>query len=110
MEGEKPCLSCVDCHVYNCWLQDSRYPEFCLTTNVSEETKKRAMDALKGEDNAVAVAAAQVEYEGYGRRTRVEEVIQFARKIGAKKLGIATCVGLIEESRTLAKILRINGF
>ena len=46
MEGEKPCLSCVDCHVYNCWLQDSRYPEFCLTTNVSEETKKRAMDAL----------------------------------------------------------------
>ena len=110
MEGEKPCLSCVDCHVCNCWLQDSRYPEFCLTTNVSEETKKRAMDALKGEDNAVAVAAAQVEYEGYGRRTRVEEVIQFARKIGAKKLGIATCVGLIEESRTLAKILRINGF
>ena len=23
MEGEKPCLSCVDCHVYNCWLQDN---------------------------------------------------------------------------------------
>lgn len=111
MEEQKPCLSCVDCHVYNCWLQDSKYPDFCLTTNVSEETRKQALEFLKSEeDNRIAVAAAQVEYEGYGKRTRVEEVIQFARKIGAKKLGIATCVGLIEESRTLAKILRINGF
>ena len=96
MEEQKPCLSCVDCHVYNCWLQDSKYPDFCLTTNVSEETRKQALEFLKSEeDNRIAVAAAQVEYEGYGKRTRVEEVIQFARKIGAKKLGIATCVGLI---------------
>lgn len=110
MEERKTCLSCVDCGVYNCWLEDSHYPDFCLTTNLSQETRKRAMDALTGEDNAIAVAAAQVECEGYGRRTRVEEVIQFARKIGAKKLGIATCVGLIQEAKTLAKILRINGF
>lgn len=107
---EKKTLSCVDCHVYHCHYQDSKYPEFCLTTNMNPETYQRAMDALNGEDNAVAVAAAQVEYEGYGKRTRVEEVIQFAKKLGVKKLGIATCLGLIEESRTLTKILRINGF
>ena len=111
MEEKKPCLSCVDCHVYHCHYQDSKYPDFCLTTNMNSDTYKRAMDALKiPEDNRIAVAAAQVEYEGYGKRTRVEEVIQFARKIGAKKLGIATCLGLIEESRTLTKILRTNGF
>lgn len=111
MEQEKPCLSCVDCHVYNCWLENSHYPDFCLTTNVPDETKQRAMDELMSEeDHRIAIAAAQVEYEGYCKRTRVEEVIQFARKIGAKKIGIATCIGLIEESRTLAKILRINGF
>ena len=63
-----------------------------------------------GENNPIARAAAEVEYEGYGKRTRVEEVIQFARKIGAHKLGIATCAGLLDESRTLAKILRTNGF
>ena len=111
MEEKKPCLSCLDCHVYHCHYGDSKYPDFCLTTNMNSDTYKRAMDALKSpEDNRIAVAAAQVEYEGYGKRTRVEEVIQFARKIGAKKLGIATCLGLIEESRTLAKILRTNGF
>ena len=107
----EPCLSCVDCHVYHCHYQNSKYPEFCLTTNMNRETYKRAMDALNDpEDNRIAVAAAQVEYEGYGKRTRVEEVIQFARKLGVKKVGIATCLGLIEESRTLTKILRINGF
>ena len=110
MDEKKPCLSCVDCHVYHCHYQDSHYPEFCLTTNMDKATYQRAMDALNGEDNRVAVAAAQVECEGYGKRTRVEEVIQFAKKLGVKKLGIATCLGLIEESRTLTKILRINGF
>ena len=30
----------------------------------------------------------------------------FAEKIGAKKIGIATCVGLLAESRTLAQIFR----
>ena len=34
----------------------------------------------------------------------------FARKLGAKKLGIANCAALINEANTLAKILRIHGF
>ena len=42
--------------------------------------------------------------------TRIEETMEFARRIGAKKLGIATCAGLLSESHTLAKILRANGF
>lgn len=61
------------------------------------------------ENHKLAIAAAEVEYEGYLKLTRVEEIIQFAGKIGAKKIGIATCVGLIRESRTLAKILRAHG-
>ncbi len=108
---EQKNLSCVDCHVANCHFQDKKYPDFCPTTNMPKETYERAMNALKEpENNKVAVAAACVEYEGYGKQTRVEEIIRFARKIGAKKIGIATCLGLIEESRILTKILRINGF
>ena len=34
----------------------------------------------------------------------------FAEKIGAKKIGIATCVGFLRESRILASILRAHGF
>lgn len=104
--------SCIDCHVINCRRgEEGKYPDFCLTTHVPQEVQEQAMDLLREpENNRIAVSAAEVEYEGYGKRTRVEEVIQFARKIGAHKLGIATCAGLAEESRILAKILRTNGF
>ena len=37
-------------------------------------------------------------------------VAVFAKKINAKKIGIATCVGLLKESRILADILRRHGF
>lgn len=36
--------------------------------------------------------------------------MEFAKRMGMKKIGIATCVGLIEESRIFARILKKNGF
>ena len=104
-------LSCVDCGTLNCEFQNSMYPDFCLTTALSEEKLAEVLDRYREEENnRVTRAAAEVETEGYLKKTRVEEVMMFAEKIGAKKLGIATCVGLIREARALAKILRNNGF
>lgn len=104
-------LSCVDCGTLNCEFQNSMYPDFCLTTALSEEKLAEVLARYDEEENhRVTCAAAEVETEGYLKKTRVEEVMMFANKIGAKKLGIATCVGLIRESRALAKILRSNGF
>lgn len=104
-------LSCIDCGTCNCNNHKSNYPDFCLTTNLDGELLAEAMELYKDDVNhLVTCASAEVESEGYLKKTRVEEVMEFARKIGAKKLGIATCVGLIRESRTLANILRANGF
>ncbi len=109
MEKEK--MSCIDCAVKNCDKMDRTFPEFCLTTNMKKEVFDRAMAKYEDEEShKVMVAAAEVEYEHYCQYTRVEEIMEFARKIGAKKLGIATCVGLLSESRTLASILRHHGF
>ena len=36
--------------------------------------------------------------------------MDFARRMGFHKLGIATCAGLLKESRALTRILRANGF
>ena len=41
---------------------------------------------------------------------RVQETILFAKRMGYHKIGIATCVALLRESRILAKMLRANGF
>jgi len=109
MEEKK--LSCIDCHVTNCNLQDKTYPDFCLTTNMPEEVLEEAMKLYEEDENRRSmIAAGEVEFDFYGQFTRVEEIMAYARKMGFKKLGIATCVGLISESRTLAKILRYNGF
>lgn len=109
MEKEK--MSCIDCMVKNCNLEDKTFPEFCLTKNMNEDVLKDAMDCYKEEENKkVMISAAEVEYDYYCQQTRVEEIMSFAEKIGAKKIGIATCVGLLKEARTLAAIFRKHGF
>ena len=108
----KQCLSCVDCGVMNCSKRTGQYPEFCPTAALTQKEIDEVTNIyLKSRINKkVAVAAAEIEGEFYGRYTRVEEIIEFAKRIGAKKIGIATCIGLLEESRVFAKILRLNGF
>ena len=108
---EKKELSCIDCFVTNCNKQDKEYPEFCLTTNMDEDVLNEAMELYKEDENRRSmISAAEVENDHYCQYTRVEEIMAYARKMGMKKLGIATCVGLISESRKLASILRYNGF
>ena len=103
--------TCIDCAVKNCNLQDKTYPDFCLTVNMDDDVLKEAMELYKEDENGRSmIAAAEVEYDFYGKLTRVEEIIEYAKKMGMKKLGIATCVGLLSESRILADILRKRGF
>lgn len=110
-------LSCTDCGVYNCRSRDKQFPGFCLTTKDNgehsiaadiEEIKER----LQGDDQDALLAKASAEVEGlfYGKLTRVEEILEFARRIGAKTIGIATCAGLIEEAKIFAEILTAQGF
>ncbi len=104
-------MSCIDCAVQNCNKMDKTYPEFCLTTHMDDAVLQDAMNCYEEEENhKVMIAAAEVESDHYCQYTRVEEIMAFAEKIGAKKIGIATCVGLLRESRTLASILRAHGF
>jgi len=108
--GEKR-LSCIDCAVTNCDLQDKQYPSFCLTTHMDEDVLADAMKLYEEDENHRSmIAAGEVEHDYYLQYTRIEEIMEYARKMGMKKLGIATCVGLINESRKLASILRYNGF
>lgn len=110
MEKEQK-YSCVDCGTQNCKYKDRTYPDFCPTTHLDPGDLAWAVERYEEERNhEVMVASAEVEYEGYGRLTRVEEILQFAHKIGAHKIGIANCIGLISEARMFARILRANGF
>ena len=58
----------------------------------------------------VSQESARVEAIGYCQWTRVQETMEFATRMGFQKLGIAYCIGLRREARTLADIYRENGF
>ena len=59
--------------------------------------------------NKIAVTSACIEGEFYGKLTRVEETIEFIKRMGYKKIGIASCVGLMRETGILTRILRASG-
>ena len=84
--------SCIDCSTSNCNKQDSVYPDFCPTQNMDncflEDTMKLYIE--DDENNRITIAAAEVEFENYCKMTRIEEIMEFAKKIKAQKLGIAT--------------------
>lgn len=108
---EQKKLSCSDCGVLNCFRQQKDFPAFCLTTNTDSSTIDEAVAHYKGDGLTAKMARAAAEIEGiyYGRLTRAEEIVAFAKRIGAKKIGIATCVGLINETKIFCRILEAKG-
>ena len=106
------CGSCVDSAVKSCSRMDGKNPAFCLTTHMDEEALAEAMLLYTEDDwnRQTAISAAEVEAEFYCKMTRVEEIMEFARRMGFRRIGIATCVGLLTEARTAARIFRKAGF
>ncbi|MGN0693359.1 MAG: DUF1847 domain-containing protein [Lentihominibacter sp.] len=112
MNDKEAKRSCIDCAVTACNGKGGMFPDFCPTCELDPEKLESAVRLYidDEENSAVMKAAAEVEAENYCRMTRIEEIAEFASKTGARKLGIATCVGLISEARTAAKIFRHKGF
>lgn len=108
---KKVTLSCVDCGVKACDIEGRKHPGFCVSQQVDGELREEVKERyLLKENRDMMVASAEVEYENYCQMTRLQETIEWAKKMHAQKIGIATCVGLLNESRILAKVLRNHGF
>ncbi|MDF2923144.1 MAG: hypothetical protein K0R57_2058 [Paenibacillaceae bacterium] len=101
-------FSCTSCGINSCRTRAADFPRNCPTTAAEGNLLEESLDPYRQEGliSRVAHAAAEVEGQYYGKLTRVEEIIAFARKLGVKKIGIATCAGLIQESRIFSRILK----
>ena len=102
--------SCTECGPLNCHRKDKTPPSFCLTEGADPQEVAEIVEHLRGDNLDARIAHASAEIEGlyYCKATRVEEIVLFAKRIGAKRIGVATCRGLIQEARTFAKVLRAN--
>lgn len=85
MGEEKRTLSCTDCGVLNCHKRNASYPEFCLTEKLTDEDIAETTALYEDEENRkVSVISAEIEGEFYGKYTRVDEIIEFAKRMGYK--------------------------
>jgi len=101
--------NCAICGVYACRTGElDRLPDDCPMR--TGELPDSLPIYSEPEIRRIAKVAAQIEAEGYMRWTRVEETMEFARRLGFTRLGLAFCAGLREEARILARVLRANGF
>jgi len=109
--SKKSDATCSECGLLSCYRREKDFPPFCLTESSDPDELGKVLELYKGdrEDARVSRAAAEVEGTYYGKLTRVEEIIAFANRIGAKRIGIATCIGLIEETRVFVKVLEAHG-
>lgn len=103
--------SCTDCRIINCKHQDLQYPKFCQTKELTSD-EIHEVEKLYNEDNNKEISriSAEIEDEFYCKYTRVEETMEFAKRMKMNKIGIVACVGLMEESRTFAEILTKHDF
>ena len=81
--GNKECVSGKDC------------------TDVREAVKAEYRDGAL----VMAQTAAYIEATYYMQKTRIEEIIEFAKEMGYKRIGIAFCIGLAREAETVHNIL-----
>jgi uncharacterized metal-binding protein len=50
-------------------------------------------------------AASAIEARYYSKETRLGEIILFAKELGYQRIGLAFCIGLSEEAKTIENIL-----
>jgi uncharacterized metal-binding protein len=104
---------CAICGVRACSADpgEKEFPAICPVPQ--EEELLAEVERVYLQDERVrqlAVESARTEAAGYCENTRVEEIMDFARRIGASKLGIAHCVGLMREARAAREIFIAGGF
>jgi len=130
MKSSSERFTCTECSAVwgkkgqtHCWSGEGGppRPDRCPSGGHGDEIRQ-AFEAYRsgGEEARMASVAARVEGLCYqpvpgspavnARWTRVEDTIAFAKLMDYRTIGIATCIGLLEESRRLASILEAQGF
>ncbi len=105
-------LKCAHCGLTTCASGEAgvEYPDFCPITSAADALAEARRAYDDDVTRAVASEAARTEAAGYCRETRVEEIMSFARRLGASHIGVAFCIGLRREAAVAQRIFEAGGF
>ena len=100
---------CAKCGFEGC-AQGDLNKTLPVCPSLERETQEEVGALYHQEENyAIAHNAALVEAEGYGKKTRIEEILDFIQKMGYEKIGLVFCMGLKKEALEVQKILEHQG-
>ncbi len=115
--------NCAKCPIVEkiCRLENGKGPAWCPTKKEKASLKEALGEYDAAEIKEFARMASVQEGECYAFRdvkpyvmvptkTRVEELIEFSKRMGYKRLGMAFCGGLTHEASILSEILERHGF
>lgn len=105
-------IDCARCSGAACTTEDMEAtPQFCprrVAAGAIEEAEQ--IRTTNPDVKRLAEVARDVETTGYHKWPRVQELIEFCKRLGIKTIGIAFCVGLRAETQSLVEILESHGF
>jgi uncharacterized metal-binding protein len=98
-------FTCANCTVGNCASLGRSFPDFCPTAKMgAEEIESSVAKYLENPaDRKIALTVLKMESDYNRLVTRVEETLIFVKRMGYKKVGVATCLGLLSECNQFAR-------
>jgi uncharacterized metal-binding protein len=104
-----------------CRKENGKGPDFCPTLYKKEIIENSLQEYENPKVREFGRQASIQEAEGYGNKElgydhvrpvkpRIVEVMEFARKMGYRRLGLVFCVGLRKEAKTVEMVLSKWGF
>ncbi len=105
-----------------CRNENGKAPEFCPTKNLADLSSRSLREYEDNPDiHEFARQASIQEGEGYQHRergyeqvrpgkTRIEEIMEFASRMGYRRLGLAFCIGLRNEAKSVEQLFVSRGF
>lgn len=118
MTNPKPeCAKCVPKFCKQGITEPERLPKYCPMKNFTSLVQTTAEKYRIPENMRLFTSSALTEKEAYDEkiarekginipiRPRIREIAELAHKIGAKKIGLAFCIGLADEAARAAAIL-----
>jgi len=115
---------CAECKLEKkiCRREDGKGPANCPTLHLNDvikaslpayevsEIKKFALNATIQEGECYVNKGKNNPHVRYAVKPRIQETIEFANKMGYRRLGVAFCGGLSREAKILSEILKAQGF
>lgn len=103
-------IQCSYCPKKNCYAGDlSQIPKFC-PSSVNPEFMEPVMEKLADKETQGMAQDVARTWKDYGKLTRVEETVLYAKLRGYKKIGLAFCVGLSQEAEMFTNVLLNDDF